>query len=187
LPTSVVIEDVTAPFESDNPDYSDGLLKYTDYALDALETADPLWDQYFALPRGWLHFSRLGRQGAAVLIPDRIVKPYSEAPEPQWWQHSDLVIAEVFAIEDLASRPHVEKYYFKHSLSAVKDPALSREYLWPRDADFFLMVTKSLLLLGADVGTIYPNTGYFLGRVPNRPDLIDPGYTEEESYQVKHD
>lgn len=187
LPPSIVIEDVTAPFEGQNPDYSDAILKYTEYALDALETGDPLWEEYLTLPRGWLKYSRLGRQAAAVLVPDRLVKPYSEALEPVRWQHPDWVIAELFAIEDLASRPDVEKYYFQHSLSVAKDLALSREYLWPRDADFFLMVTKSLLLLGADVGTQYPNTGYFLTRVPNRPNLIDSGYAEEDSSQEKHD
>ena len=179
LPPSVVIEAGAAPFEGNSPDYSACIRKYTEYALDSLQTADPLWEEYFTLPRGWLKYSRLGRQGAAVLIPDRIMKPLAENPEPVWWQHSDWVIAELLAIEDLTSRPHAEKYYFRHSPNEAKELGLNREYLWPRDSDFFLMVTKSLLLLGADVGTQYPNTGYLLRRIPNRPDLVDPGYKDE--------
>jgi hypothetical protein len=181
LPPSAVIEDLTAPFEGDNPDYSDGIKKYAVYALDALESADPRPEDHLTLPRGWLKHSRLGRQGAAVLIPDRLVMPFSEAPEPVWWDHPGWVIAERFAIEDLASRSQVEKYYFKHSSSAAENLGISREYLWPRDADFFLMVTKSLLFSAANIGTLYPNTGYFLTRIPNRPDLVDSGYAQEES------
>ena len=98
-----------------------------------------------------------------------------------WWDHPGWVIAERFAIEDLASRSQVEKYYFKHSSSAAENLGISREYLWPRDADFFLMVTKSLLFSAANIGTLYPNTGYFLTRIPNRPDLVDSGYAQEES------
>lgn len=137
LPPSAVIKDLAAPFEGANPDYSDGIRKYVEYALDALNSGGPVGEEYFTLPRGWLKFSRLGRQETALLIPDRIVEPFSETPEPVWWQHQDPVVADRFAVEDLASRPQVEKYYFRHSESAARSLGIRREYLWARDADFF--------------------------------------------------
>jgi len=183
FPESIVIEEIVAAFERTDHDYSEALRRYTQYALDAIETGDPLWDEYFSLPKSWLKYSRFGRQGAAVLVPDRIVKPRIENPEPMAFRHSDLIVAELFAVEDLSSRPGIDKYYFAHSSSAAAELGLHREELWPRDADFFLMVTKSLLMLGADVGTLYPSTGYFLSRIPNRPDLVDSGYMEDEIAQ----
>lgn len=177
FPQEVVLENIVGPFESSNSDFAEVLGYYVEYAIDALETGDPVWEA-LSLPRGWFEFSRMGRQKAAVLIPNRIVNPHSDNPEPMKLG-ANPIVPSLFAVENLSARTGVEKYYFRHRGNVPERLGLTREFLWPRNADFFLMVTKSLLILGPDVA-IFPHTGYPHSNVPKREDLLDPGYLMNE-------
>ncbi len=174
-PSYVVFEDIVKPFCSNNPDYVSSIKKYVEYAIMVLLDGGP-GPEDLKLPLRSLQYSRLGRQCAAVLIPDRIVEPHYETPEPVYYDRHGWHPARRFAVEDLASRPGVEKYYFKHSDEDAEEGMLTREYLWPRNSDFFCMVVYSLLMLGIDLGGAFPATGYFQTHVPRRSDLVDAGY-----------
>lgn len=177
-PPGVDIRSIVAPFEMRDPDFGRAIEVYVQYALDALETSDPQWE-YLALPKNWLDYSRIGRQYAGVLIPYEIRKPYESQPKPftkEGFVGLSRKLPEILAVEDLLSRPGVRAYCFKHTDVALNKRNLKREYLWPSDSDFFLMVTKSLLMLGPDIGRIYYGTGYPYTHVPKRPDLVDAGY-----------
>jgi hypothetical protein len=176
--SGLCLADLVAEFEDSNPDFAHAVDIYREYALDALETGDPQIE-YLAFPKGWLEYSRIGRQGAAILIPDEIRKPYAVPPKP----FSDAGFAgleerlpQVLAVEDLCSRRGTAILYFRHGGRHSVQTELTREFLWPSDSDFFLFVTKALLFLGPDVGHTFMGTGYPHTRLPRRPDLVDSGY-----------
>ena len=70
----------------------------------------------------------------------------------------------------------MKKFYFKHTDKDIEEFKLTREFLWPKDADFMLILTKSLLFHGIDVTVQYAHTGYLLNHIPRRADLVDTGF-----------
>lgn len=125
-------------------------------------------------PRGAVARSRIGRQKAAVVIPDEIIKAVgisvthpitglpSFAPNFSQWECQK-------SIEDLHHRPGVQCFFFRHG-TVDPTPQLNAVYLWPNEDDYLLLAIAYLFVSGVCFHA-YP--AFIL---PQRLDLIDPGY-----------
>jgi len=127
-------------------------------------------------PKGTISLSRIGRQKAAVIIPDEIQK-YVRTPflldspfgTPALSPYSRKLAQQ--SIEDINYREGVKCYFFNHSENNPC-PKLTPSYLWPHENDFFLHVIAYLFLSKFQY---YLSPSIFL---PIRMDLIDSGYGE---------
>ena len=126
-------------------------------------------------PKGSVSSSRIGRQSAAVVIPDeihKIAKASRSATQPvsglpTITPEEDILVQQ--SVEDISYRRAVTCYYFRHT-SIEPCPSISPEYLWPIEGDFFLLLIAYLFVSGYS---------YYLSpafELPLRLDLIDKGH-----------
>jgi hypothetical protein len=163
LPSIVDVEDVFYRFEHSCLSKSDSIACMLCYLTSVLTYGmDPQSSDMILLPEGFLHASRVHAQEAAIVVPDEIREDEpNRTPGP-----GGITFPKYRYIEDLASRPGVARFYFKHTGTwPEKLSSIRRERLWPRD-DFLL---ETLVLLIA--------SSYRLSQaIPKRLDLIDGGY-----------
>ena len=109
-----------------------------------------------------LEATRITRQSAAFLVPDMIYVERKMKGRPL---NKGCVL---MAIEDCAVRDGTKNFYFRHNRDASLFKDINREYLWPNEEDiFFEMIGNALLM------NVVLDNGQIL---PNRIDLLDPGY-----------
>jgi len=113
------------------------------YYYELFRTSGDRHLELLRIPRGATAASRLGRQSAAIVIPDEIHLP-SDKPvcgvHPIFGTltiHVDQNPLVFQSIEDLRTRPGTVAYYFRHS-SAPFDQGLLAPDLWPNETDDLL-------------------------------------------------
>src|ERR1019366_8289141 len=108
-------------------------------------TEDHLLGQ-LRLPRESVALSRVGRQQAAVIIPDLIYKK-EPALVPRVDPLSTRVIASdrvvLQAVEDISQRDGTDKFYFLHSFRHFS--SLTPQFLWPNAGDPLLPILACLI------------------------------------------
>jgi hypothetical protein len=102
--------------------------------------------------------TRIGRQEAALLVPDILYVGTGERRSP---------VHELVAVEDLAIREGTVAFYFAHSSRESKYITCDREYLWPNTIDPFYAMIRDIL-----AANVMMDNGQIL---PSRIDLIDMG------------
>lgn len=136
------------------------------------------------LPVGCVATSRIGRQSAALVIPDEIHKGVRSSYRihplfPQLMPDAAATpIVCQQSIEDLHYREGLQCYYFRHS-DRNPCPDLSPVELWPNDDDFFLNAIAYLFQAGLSFHLL---PGYVL---PIRLDLIDVGSSTIDTEQLR--
>jgi len=115
----------------------------------------------FRVSAGLVASSRIGRQAAALLVPDVIYK--KRQTNTRYGK-----LRELMAIEDCATREGTKVFFFRQGRHISILEHVTREYLWPNEDDAFFEMIGNALLLG-----VLLETGQIL---PNRIDLLDPGY-----------
>jgi hypothetical protein len=127
------------------------------------------------LPKGCVAASRIGRQKAALVIPDEIHKGVRGAYRVHplfFYLVPDAAGTPMLcqqSIEDLHYRDGLQCYYFYHT-DINPCPDLSPANMWPNDQDFFLVAIAYLFMAGLSFHLL---PGCVL---PKRIDLVDPGY-----------
>jgi hypothetical protein len=123
----------------------------------------------WTFPEAALEKTRFWRQAAALVIPDELRKdlPGKKAGV------AGITIPAFQYVEDLTTRPGVEKLYFLHTGALPSRRGLTREYVWPRDDPYVPMIA-------AGMTASYPVERFLPHPIPYRLDLIDPGYGGEE-------
>jgi hypothetical protein len=136
------------------------------------------------LPRGFLADSRLGRQRAAVIIPDEIhiaAKGAVVRPHPIFGTPG-IVLGERMpltfqAVEDLAMREGTTAFYFRHT--GVESPGEIRpDDLWPNDRDVLL---KAVVALMSETFSPYARV---VEPTPSRFDLVDAGFGTFDAHEI---
>jgi hypothetical protein len=124
-------------------------------------------------PRRAIASSRIGRQKAAVIIPDEIHKALPViSSDPRYGnlvvRPGENVLCQQ-SVEDLHYRSGVQCFYFRHT-GIDPTPELDASYLWPNDDDYFLLAIAYLFESGV---SFHAFPGFIL---PQRLDLVDAGH-----------
>jgi FRG domain len=124
------------------------------------------------LPRGTVAASRVGRQAAAVVLPDEL-QIYAEGPfygpGPAggfgtigiYIDHKEIMLQ---SIEDIGGRNDVDCFYFRHSLNHWLS-GISASDLWPNQTDPLLLIMAFLL---SDQFSLFPE---------HRNDTTNPAWS----------
>lgn len=123
-------------------------------------------------PVGSVAGSRIGRQKAAVIIPDQIEvlldNAFLATTYGRLINHPNNRIQ--MSIEDISWRSDLRPFYFLHS-GVDPCPDISPSDLWPNDNDFFLLALT--YLFKAHFSCYLPLEAFVC---PERHDLVDPGF-----------
>jgi len=172
-PGTLVPEELIRSLEAAVPAEEGIALTHTCFELRRAADVGERRYELLRFPAGCVAGSRVGRQHAAVIIPDEVQKGIDLGPRAHpifavpviWPPNSQLCLQ---SVEDLHSRDGLGVFYFRHSGRPPRNE-LSPAYLWPRE-DFFLDAIAFLFLAGLNY---YANPAFGL---PVRLDLIDAGF-----------
>ncbi len=153
-------------------------------ACHELRTSPPGARRYDLLtfPRGFAAQTRLAKQAAVMLVPDEVrvsmASPYYNHPVTGL-VHSDLnrVVLCQKSIEDVATRPGLRAYYFRHS-AQDPTPHIRACDLWPNAGD------PLLLLIVALIASRQSTFQCPASLIPADPFLVEAGNGEIDSEQL---
>ena len=172
LPSIIDVEDVLYRFEKQGLGLDEAIRCFECYCgavhLDRLSDPD-----LFFVPEGALESSRVRRQRAFIILPDELRKDVEGRAPGQ----GGIVFPQFRYIEDLAARPGVQKFYFKHGGALPSEAELTREQLWPRADPILAMVV-------AMITAVYPLAMFAPDIMPVRLELIDSGYGQSEFLEL---
>ena len=149
-------------FEDESYTYHDSISNLADHVFASLEGGVEGRRQHrIRIGAAEIGQTRVGRQKAAILFPDMLLKEE---------QIAGMKIQRFMAVEDLTTRPDTETFYFHHSKNDWPFMHVTREHLWPRH-DIFVDMFE-YVLSSTSTMVVHPS-GMAL---PKRSDLIDRGY-----------
>ncbi len=169
---SLVVHDLLQQFEGDVTVSESLKLLRTCFELRHLPES---WERRYDLlefPAGSVASSRIGRQKAAVIIPDQIEvlldNAFLATADGRLIKNPNNRIQ--MSIEDVSWRSGLRLFYFLHS-DVDPCPDVRPSDLWPNDSDFFLLALT--YLFKANLSCYLPGEGFVC---PERQDLVDPGF-----------
>jgi len=173
-PGSIVVEDVLRLFEVPGCTLSSSLQSFREYHDLRRATGERDLGR-LRLPQGSVANGRVGRQHAAVIIPDELRDEAAPGLLPDKLGFGRLIMGEgqgapvLASLEDIRYREGVRAYFFRHA-GVSPDPEFTAQDLWPNSTDALLRIVAHLLTGGFQVCDEEPYV------VPARVDLIDPGF-----------
>jgi len=189
-PGALIVHDIMREFESDCT-FREALVSMIIYHNMHLTTGERHLE-LLRIPKGTVEQSRIGRQRAAILIPDelrleKIVTEELDYSDPNvraaaingtiMINPNTTRVPVLHSIEDLRFREGIECFYFYHT-NTLPDVCYTPDELWPNDADSLLKIFLLILHEREEIIREWQCV------VPERYDLLSPGYGYQDFHTM---